>query len=116
MFRRFYKALPRADGRSLLDREEEFVNKTRHMWDETQKALLRKLVTPVPKPFRPTAEHAIAGKIGELALARQLKKIDQATLIEGYILATPKRDHRWLLRALAQSGIDHTPYQHLFKR
>jgi hypothetical protein len=37
----------------------------------------------------------------------------EAYIIEGYILATPKRDHKWLLKTLQKKNIDLKPYGHL---
>ncbi|MES9801318.1 DUF2621 family protein, partial [Priestia megaterium] len=35
-------------------------------------------------------------------------------IVRGYILATPKRDHKFLLKTLKKQKIDAVPYQHLF--
>lgn len=40
MFRKFLKRLPKEDGMSILDWEEHYINKTRHLWDDEQKQLL----------------------------------------------------------------------------
>ena len=36
MFRKFLKRLPKEDGMSILDWEEHYINKTRHLWDDEQ--------------------------------------------------------------------------------
>lgn len=114
MFRKFLKRLPKADGKSDMDWEEYYVNETLHLWQEEEKELLNDLVSPVPELFRDVAKHKIAGKIGELALKENAEKIDQDLLIRGYILATPKRDHKFLRKKLTEKQIDLKPYEHLF--
>ena len=42
----------------------------------------------------------IAGKIGELALEEHATKIDLDLIIRGYIIASPKRDHKFLRKKL----------------
>ncbi|AIM12922.1 hypothetical protein BAHan_3938 [Bacillus anthracis] len=42
MFRKFLKRLPKEDGMSILDWEEHYINKTRHLWDDEQKQLIRR--------------------------------------------------------------------------
>lgn len=96
MFRKFLKKLPKEDGKSVMDWEEHFVQETRHLWTDRQKALLEDLVSPVPELFRDVARHKIAGKIGELALKEKSTQITEELVIRGYILATPKRDHKFL--------------------
>lgn len=115
MFRKFLKKLPKEDGRSIMDWQEYYVDKTRHMWSEDQKAFLEELVAPVPHLFRDLARHKIAAKIGELALAEKAKRIDQDLIIRGYIIATPKKDHKFLIKLLERKQIDLSPYQHLFE-
>lgn len=114
MFRKFLKRLPKEDGKSDMDWEEYYVNQTIKLWKPEEKELLNELVSPVPELFRDVAKHKIAGKIGELALKEKAKKIDQELVIRGYIMATPKRDHKFLLKKLDELKIDVTPYQHLF--
>ena len=41
-------------------------------------------------------------------------KIDQDLVIRGYIMATPKRDHKFLRKKLTEKQIELTPYEHLF--
>lgn len=115
MFRKFLKQLPKEDGKSTMDWEEYYVDKTKHMWQENEKFLLEELVSPVPELFRDVARHRIVGKIGEVALNKERDIITQDILIEGYILATPKRDHKFLRKKLKEKQIDVTPYEHLFK-
>lgn len=114
MFRKFLKRMPKEDGKSDMDWEEHYVSKTRHLWGQQEKDLLEDLVSPVPELFRDVARQKIAGKIGELAVKEKLDKITQDIVIRGYILATPKRDHKFLLKKLNEKQIDVVPYQHLF--
>jgi hypothetical protein len=114
MFRKFLKKLPKEDGKSILDWEEHFVNLTRNLWTKDNKILLEELVSPVPELFRDIARHKIAGKIGEVALEDKAKSIKVDHVIRGYILATPKRDHKFLRKKLNEMKIDVTPYEHLF--
>ena len=115
MFRKFLKGMPKKDGKSDLEWQDYYIEQTRHMWTEPTKELLRKLVQPVPKPFRDVASQSIAGKIGELALKENAKQIDQDLVIRGYIIATPKRDHKWLIKALQDQKIDLQPYKQLLQ-
>ncbi|MFI8574539.1 DUF2621 domain-containing protein [Rossellomorea aquimaris] len=114
MFRKFLKRFPKEDGRSDLDWEEHYVNETIHLWGEEEKKMLNELVTPVPELFREVAKQKIAGKIGELAIKERASSITQELVIRGYILATPKRDHKFLRKKLNEMQIDVTPYEHLF--
>ncbi|PJK17650.1 hypothetical protein CQS04_01880 [Chryseomicrobium excrementi] len=114
MFRKFLKALPKEDGKSDLDWESYYVDKTIHLWSDEQKALLNELVAPVPELFRPVAKQKIAGRIGQLALEEDAKAITQELLIRGYILATPKRDHKFLRKKMAELQIDLSPYEVYF--
>ncbi|WP_040205124.1 DUF2621 domain-containing protein [Neobacillus jeddahensis] len=114
MFRKFLKKMPKEDGKSVMDWEEHYVNESRHLWGDEEKALLEDLVQPVPELFRDVARHKIAGKIGELAVNEKANQITQELVIRGYIQATPKRDHKFLRKKLFQNQIDVTPYEHLF--
>lgn len=116
MFRKFLKALPKEDGKSDLDWQEYYINQTLHMWTDEHKQLLNDLVKPVPKPFRDTAKQTIAGKIGEIVVKEQAQKLTQEHIIKGYILATPKRDHKWLIKTLQNKQIDIQPYKPLFEQ
>ncbi|WP_226580001.1 DUF2621 family protein [Halobacillus litoralis] len=115
MFRKFLKRLPKEDGKSIIDWEEYYVDQTRHMWTLEQKELLEELISPVPEIFRDVARQKIAGRIGEIALTKKKKKITQDILIEGYIRATPKRDHKFLIKKLEEKKIDMSPYQPLLE-
>ncbi|HWO74387.1 MAG TPA: DUF2621 domain-containing protein [Bacillus sp. (in: firmicutes)] len=114
MFRKFLKRLPKEDGKSDMDWEEYYVSQTKNLWEPEERNLLEELVSPVPELFRDVARQKIAGKIGELALQEKAKKIDQELVIRGYIMATPKRDHKFLIKKLNEMKIDIEPYQHLF--
>ncbi|MBM7701976.1 DUF2621 domain-containing protein [Metabacillus iocasae] len=114
MFRKFLKRLPKEDGMSELDWQDYYLKKTRHLWPKDQKQLLEELVQPVPELFRDVARQKIAGRIGQLAIDEKAKKITQDLVVRGYILATPKRDHKFLLKTLNEKQIDVTPYHHLF--
>ncbi len=116
MFRKFLKRLPKADGKSDMDWEEYYVSKTSKLWNDEEKELLDELVSPVPELFRDIARQKIAGKIGELALNEKLKRIDTDVIIRGYIIATPKRDHKFLRKKLDELKIDVSPYEHLFEQ
>ncbi|MDR6746721.1 hypothetical protein J2W90_000842 [Bacillus pumilus] len=115
MFRKFLKRLPKEDGKSELDWQDEYIQKSLHLWREEDKQLLNELVLPVPELFRDVAKDKIAGKIGELALKEQAASINLDLIIRGYIIATPKRDHKFLLKRLQEKNIDHTPYEALLK-
>lgn len=114
MFRKFLKSMPKKDGMSALDWENYYIEQSKHLWTEEKKALLEELVEPVPKLFRDVARNKIAGKIGELALKENASEITEELLIKGYILATPKRDHKFLKKKLKQKNIDLKRYESLF--
>ncbi|AIF43665.1 DUF2621 family protein [Virgibacillus sp. SK37] len=114
MFRKFLKRLPKEDGKSMMDWEEYYMEQSKHMWEDDEKKLLEELVSPVPELFRDVARHKIASKIGEVALNKNMEKINQDVLIQGYILATPKRDHKFLRNKLDQKNIDVRPYEQFF--
>ncbi len=103
-------------GKSELDWQEYYIKETLHLWKDEQKQLLNELVAPVPELFRDAAKGKIAGKIGELALKDQITELTEDYIIRGYILATPKRDHKFLIRHLQKKNIDITPYQHLLEK
>ncbi|MEK4628381.1 MAG: DUF2621 domain-containing protein [Solibacillus sp.] len=113
MFRKFLKALPKADGKSDLDWQNIYLDKTIHLWGDEEKVLLAELVSPVPELFRQVAKEKIAGKIGELAIEEHATKINLDLIIRGYIIASPKRDHKFLRKKLNQMEIDTSPYEHL---
>ncbi len=114
MFRKFLKRLPKEDGKSIIDWEEHYLNETRHLWPDQEKALLEELVKPVPELFRDVARQKIAAKIGELALEEKAEAITERLIVKGYIQATPKRDHKFLRKTLEKKQIDITPYESLF--
>ena len=114
MFRKFLKQLPKEDGKSVLDWQEHYLNETIHLWDDKAKALLNELCSPVPELFRQVAKEKIAGKIGELALKENAKTIDQDLIIRGYIIASPKRDHKFLRKKMNEMKINTAPYEELF--
>lgn len=111
MFRKFLKVLPKADGKSKLDWQNHYVEASRHLWTDASKAMLDKLVSPVPNAFRDIARHSIAAKIGQVALEDHAKSVTTDHCIRGYILATPKRDHNFLVKFLNQEGIDYSKYK-----
>ncbi len=115
MFRKFLKSMPKADGKSDLDWQRYYIEQTRHMWQQEEKDLLAELVSPVPELFRDVAKQSIASKIGKLAIEKKEKVITQDLLIEGYIVGTPKRDHRFLRKKLKEKNIDITPFEHYFE-
>jgi len=114
MFRKFLKQLPKEDGKSDLDWQNYYLEQTIHLWDEDSKALLNELCSPVPELFRQVAKEKIAGKIGELAILEKVNKIDRDIIIRGYILASPKRDHKFLRKKMNEMNIDTAPYEQLF--
>ncbi|SFE37296.1 DUF2621 family protein [Alteribacillus iranensis] len=114
MFRKFLKSMPKEDGKSTLDWQDYYIDKTIHLWPQDKKDLLEELVSPVPEIFRDTAREKIAGKVGELALKEKAQEIDEDLLIRGYIIATPKRDHKFLRKKLIEKNIDFSTYEHLF--
>jgi hypothetical protein len=116
MFRKFLKQIPKEDGKSDMDWENYYLEKTKYMWNDEEKELLEELVSPVPELFRDVARNKIAGKIGQLALERNIDTISRELLIEGYIIATPKKDHRFLRKKLKQKEIDVAPYEQFFKQ
>ncbi|AST91961.1 MULTISPECIES: DUF2621 family protein [Sutcliffiella] len=114
MFRKFLKRMPKEDGMSELDWQDYYIKKTKHLWPTDLKLLLEELVEPVPELFRDIARQKIAGKIGELAYNEKAKKITKDHVIKGYIIATPKRDHKFLVKKLNEQNIDITPYKQYF--
>lgn len=114
MFRKFLKVLPKKDGKSTLDWQNYYVEKSRPLWTEETKAFLDLLVSPVPKPFRDIAKHSIAAKIGQIALEEKAERITREHCLRGYILATPKRDHSSLKAFLDKKGIEYKQYESLF--
>ncbi len=116
MFRKFLKVLPMRDGKSKLDWQNYWVERSRSMWSDDSKALLDELVSPVPSAFRDIAKHSIAAKIGQVAIEHGASSVTREHCIEGYIRATPKRDYRSLVSFLERQGIDYGPYKHLLNK
>jgi hypothetical protein len=114
MFRKFLKRLPKEDGMSELDWQDQYIEQTKDLWPTDQKLFLEDLVKPVPELFRDIARQKIAGKIGELALEEKASTITQDLVIRGYIMATPKRDYKFLIKTLREKQIDLSPYKSLF--
>jgi hypothetical protein len=116
MFRKFFKVLPMADGKSKLDWQNYYVEQSRHLWTDDTKQFLEKLVEPVPTAFRDIARHTIAAKIGQVALESGEPEVTRDHCIRGYIMATPKRDYKSLITFLEKNEIDYAPYQHLLNK
>ena len=114
MFRKFLKQLPKQDGRSEMDWQRHYIEQTKDMWQEDELELLEELVYPVPELFRDVARDTIASKIGEIALLKESDIITRDILIEGYIIGTPKRDHKFLRKTLKEKNIDVTPFEEFF--
>lgn len=114
MFRKFLQRMPKEDGKSDLDWQDYYLEKTKHLWKQDEKDLLEDLVEPVPELFRDVARAKIAGKIGQLALKENASSITLDLVIRGYILATPKRDHKFLIKRLNEKQIDFSAYKALF--
>jgi hypothetical protein len=113
MFRKFLKVLPKEDGKSKLDWQNHYVDNSRHLWTTDSKAFLDQLVSPVPTAFRDIAKHSIAARIGQVALEANANEVTREHCIEGYILATPKRDYRSLTSFLEKQEIDYSAFKHL---
>ncbi|SDZ41513.1 Protein of unknown function [Evansella caseinilytica] len=116
MFRKFLKKMPKEDGKSILDWQEYYINETLHLWTEEKKAFLNELVEPVPELFRDVAKGKIAGKIGEMALEENATAMTDDLIIKGYIAATPKRDHKFLVKKLREKNIDTAQYEAYFQK
>lgn len=115
MFRKFLKVLPKADGKSKLDWQNYYVDTSRHMWTDEAKAFLEILVQPVPSPFRDIAKHTISAKIGQIALESGELTVTRDHCIEGYILATPRRDYKSLINFLNDNQIDYSKHEKLLR-
>lgn len=116
MFRKFLRVLPKKNGLSEEMRREAMIEQSLSLWNEEGKALLNELVRPVPSLFREAAKKAIAAKIAEIALARHVTSIDEKMILEGYILATPRQDHRFLWKHVERLGLDVSEFEDLIKR
>ena len=115
MFRKFFKVLPMSDGKSKLDWQNYYVDTSRKLWTDDSKAFLDRLVSPVPKPFRDIARHSISAKIGQVALEANATEVTRDHCIEGYILATPRRDYKSLITFLNEEQIDYSKFEHMLK-
>lgn len=115
MFRKFLKKLPKEDGKSMMDWEDEYIDQTRHLWTDETLDLLNALVMPVPAAFRDVARRKIAGRIGQFALEERASKMTSELVVKGYISATPKRDHKFLKKALREHAIDWRDYEFYFQ-
>lgn len=115
MFRKFLKVLPKEDGKSKLDWQNHYVDSSRHLWTEDSKAFLDQLVSPVPTAFRDIAKHSIAARIGQVALESKAEEVTREHCIEGYILATPRRDYKSLTSFLEKQQIDYSAFKHLLQ-
>ncbi len=102
-----------ADGKSKLDWQNHYVEKGRHLWTDDTRQFLDELVSPVPGPFRDIARHTIGAKISQLAVEANAAAVTRDLCVEGYILATPARDHRSLIKFLDERNIDYSPWKHL---
>ncbi|WP_026689791.1 DUF2621 domain-containing protein [Alteribacter aurantiacus] len=116
MFRKFLKKLPKEDGKSILDWQDHYIQETLHLWSERDKAFLNELVEPVPEIFRDVAKGKIAGKIGEYALEENADRMTEELIIKGYIAATPKRDHKFLVKKLREKKVDISQYESYFQQ
>jgi Protein of unknown function (DUF2621). len=116
MFRKFLKVLPKRDGKSKLDWQNYWVDRSRGMWSEDSKSFLEELVSPVPSAFRDIARHSIAARIAQVAIEKGDTEVSRDHCIEGYIRATPKRDYRSLISFLNKRGIDYTAFTHLLNK
>ncbi|KRF35861.1 DUF2621 domain-containing protein [Paenibacillus sp. Soil787] len=113
MFRKFLKVLPKEDGKSKLDWQNHYVDSSRHLWTDDSKTFLDQLVSPVPTAFRDIAKHSIAARIAQVALENGANEVTRDHCIEGYILATPRRDYKSLTSFLEKQQIDYSAYKHL---
>lgn len=111
MFRKFLKSMPKKDGKSDLDWQDYYIDQTRSMWNDETISFLNELVEPVPQLFRDVARRTIAAKIGQLALKEPADSISTDLIIKGYIMATPKRDHKWLVSHLTEKNINYAAYE-----
>ncbi len=76
---------------------------------------MRSLVSPVPELFRDVAKERIAGRISKIALDEKADNITLDHIMKGYIIATPKRDHKFMKKKLDDMEIDYSPYEDLFQ-
>ncbi|MCG1008791.1 DUF2621 family protein [Salinicoccus sp. ID82-1] len=115
MFRKFLKRMPKEDGYSELDWQDLYIERALPLWNEEARKLLNELVTPVPEIFRDVAKERIAGRISKIALDEGADDITLDHIMKGYIIATPKRDHKFMKKKLDELQIDYAPYEDLFQ-
>ncbi len=115
MFRKFLKSLPKQDGMSELDWQKFYIDEALPLWNDDAKHTLNELVTPVPELFRDVAKEKIAGRISKIALDKNVETITLPEIIKGYIVATPKQDHKFLRKKLTEMNIDYSEYEALFE-
>lgn len=114
MFRKFLKSMPKQDGMSELDWQKFYIDEALPLWNDDAKKMLNELVSPVPELFRDVAKEKIAGRISKIALDEQVDTIELEQIIKGYIVATPKQDHKFLRKKLTEMDIDYSEYEPLF--
>ncbi|WP_020008589.1 DUF2621 family protein [Salinicoccus albus] len=115
MFRKFLKKMPKEDGFSELDWQDFYIEHALPLWNQRSKDLLNELVSPVPELFRDVAKERIAGRISKIALDTGAQEITLDHMMKGYIIATPKRDHKFMKKKLSELEIDYRPYEDLFE-
>ncbi|GAB3070378.1 DUF2621 family protein [Salinicoccus sesuvii] len=115
MFRKFLKRMPKEDGYSELDWQGHYIDRALPLWNKDARNLLNELVTPVPELFRDVAKERIAGRISKIALDEGANDITLDHIMKGYIIATPKRDHKFMKKKLNALDIDYKPYEDLFQ-
>src|SRR5699024_7478248 len=115
MFRKFLKKMPKEDGFSELDWQDFYIEHALPLWNQRSKDLLNELVSPVPELFRDVAKERIAGRIPKIALDAGAQEITLDHMMKGYIIATPKRDHKFMKKKLSELEIDYRPYEDLFE-
>lgn len=78
------------------------------------KGVVRRIGCTGSRAFPRCCQTKIAAKIGQLALEEKAPSITQDLVIRGYIIATPKRDHKFLIKRLKEKNIDYSKYEALF--
>ena len=115
MSRKFLKRMPKDDGMSELDWQDYYIHKALPLWNDEARSLLNELVSPVPDLFRDVAKEKIGGRVSKIALEEHATSIELDHIMRGYIVATPKRDHKFMKKKLTELNIDYTPYLPLFE-
>ncbi|GJM78259.1 hypothetical protein HMSSN139_07550 [Paenibacillus sp. HMSSN-139] len=116
MFRKFLKVLPKADGMSKLDWQNHWVEQSRHLWTDEAKAFLDRLVEPRAGPVPGYRQAFDRRGDRQIALQEKASEVTQEHCIRGYIVATPKRDNKFLVKFLEKNQIDYRPYRHLMNK